>query len=169
MGSARIRSARAGTLGPNPSPQSSQSQQPMQIQATPAPLLPIDPNSSAVDQFIAANRIDHAASVALKNEPPHIQELVLAKGTVSASTNPSASLVARIRVVKEHMNLPPGMQPPMHSMSMAASLNTGLRPNGANERSRSPPTAAPRANVDAASLKDEANKAIEKLGFNQSL
>lgn len=119
---ARIRSARSGTLDPNPRP-------PPQQSLPPPVLVALDPNASEIDMFLAANRIDHSAGMALKNESTPIQEAVMAKGPLGSSTNPSASLMARIRIVKEHgisqpfglpggpPPLPVGMQPPMFAIA----------------------------------------------------
>mmetsp|Transcript_60166 Transcript_60166/g.105403 ORF Transcript_60166/g.105403 Transcript_60166/m.105403 type:complete len:319 (-) Transcript_60166:87-1043(-) len=134
---ARIRAARNGTLA-------------HQFRPLPPPT-PVDPNASNVDQFIAANRIDHAAGMALKNEPPHIQAAVMAKGSLTYSTNPSASLMARIRVAKEPGGLQQG--PPKLPQAVTPGLLT--------------PAAPPIADLSAEALK-AAQKLTEKQNAQQA-
>merc|ERR1719149_490541 len=73
----------------------------------------IDPNSSDIDKFLTANRIDGAGVISLKSESLEVQAAVMAKGPLVNTTNPSASLVAHIRLVKEpgqaNLPLPPGL------------------------------------------------------------
>lgn len=152
---ARIRAARNGTLA-------------HQFRPLPPPT-PVDPNASNVDQFIAANRIDHAAGMALKNEPPHIQAAIMGKGSLTYSTNPSASLMARIRVAKEPGGLqgPPRMQqhqaamppgpflpssPPIadlsaEAMKAAAKLNEKQDQQAQQSQQASPATTPPEPNA----------------------
>merc|ERR1719356_1670408 len=60
----------------------------------------LDPNASELDKFLAVNGIDAAASNALRYERPEIQQTVIAMGNFTTSTNPSASLMARIKNAK---------------------------------------------------------------------
>eukprot|EP00930_Biecheleria_cincta_P020244 TRINITY_DN15268_c0_g1_i1.p1 TRINITY_DN15268_c0_g1~~TRINITY_DN15268_c0_g1_i1.p1 ORF type:complete len:257 (-),score=44.41 TRINITY_DN15268_c0_g1_i1:172-942(-) len=93
-----------------------------QKQSLPSPPV-VDSSANVVDQFIASNRIDHSAGVALKAEPPHIQQAVMARGSLLNSTNPSASLMSRIRQAKDGGGLANGltagsaMQPPPPAVS----------------------------------------------------
>lgn len=115
---ARIRDAKAGKLGPAPTNNNSQGQQ---AQSSPPPLpppQPVDPNASDVDKFLLINRIDQAGAIALKSEPPEVQRLCMSKGTLLNSTNPSASLVARIRLCKEPGAV--GLTPPPPPASLTA-------------------------------------------------
>lgn len=166
---ARIRAARNGTLGPAPL-------QHQQNMPPPAARI-VDPNASEVDQFIAANGIDHAASAALKKEPPHIQNLVLSKGSlVGKTTNPSASLIARIRYTKEkEAGIPqpmmtPGMQPMPQQQPMMQQFNPGTAMAESqiqiaeSQISGGRPSQVQIGNVDDKRLQEEALKAIQGLG-----
>eukprot|EP00747_Dinoflagellata_sp_TGD_P075376 gnl/TRDRNA2_/TRDRNA2_158713_c0_seq1.p1 gnl/TRDRNA2_/TRDRNA2_158713_c0~~gnl/TRDRNA2_/TRDRNA2_158713_c0_seq1.p1 ORF type:complete len:302 (+),score=53.62 gnl/TRDRNA2_/TRDRNA2_158713_c0_seq1:120-1025(+) len=70
----------------------------------PRPILQVgqvlDPNASELDKFLAANGIDQAASNALRAETAEVQKNVMSMGSFATSTNPSASLMARIRTAK---------------------------------------------------------------------
>eukprot|EP00747_Dinoflagellata_sp_TGD_P047974 gnl/TRDRNA2_/TRDRNA2_145335_c0_seq1.p1 gnl/TRDRNA2_/TRDRNA2_145335_c0~~gnl/TRDRNA2_/TRDRNA2_145335_c0_seq1.p1 ORF type:complete len:245 (+),score=43.13 gnl/TRDRNA2_/TRDRNA2_145335_c0_seq1:95-829(+) len=67
----------------------------------PMPAAPLDPgHASELENFLAQNNIDHGARSALAAEKPEIQKMVMGKGNFTKSTNPSASLMARIRHVK---------------------------------------------------------------------
>jgi len=150
---ARIRDAKAGKLGPAPTNARGQ-----QAQSSPPPLpppQPVDPNASDVDKFLLYNRIDQAGAIALKSEPPEVQRLCMSKGTLLNSTNPSASLVARIRLCKE-----PGavaLNPPPPPASLAA-LGDGSVPF-------MPPPMPPTLSLEDRGdfMAAEAQKAIRKL------
>eukprot|EP00971_Amphidinium_carterae_P300837 5977517-Amphidinium_carterae.1 len=60
----------------------------------------MDPQATEVDRFLAEHRVDQAAVAALRSESADVQRAVLAKGPIVNTTNPSASLMARIRNVK---------------------------------------------------------------------
>merc|ERR1719356_248760 len=79
----------------------------------------LDPNASELDKFLAVNGIDAAASNALRYERPEIQQNVISMGNFTTSTNPSASLMARIKNVKnpDFRAGPPRYQGQMHSTS----------------------------------------------------
>eukprot|EP00927_Polykrikos_kofoidii_P065504 TRINITY_DN61253_c0_g1_i1.p1 TRINITY_DN61253_c0_g1~~TRINITY_DN61253_c0_g1_i1.p1 ORF type:complete len:316 (+),score=42.85 TRINITY_DN61253_c0_g1_i1:41-988(+) len=64
------------------------------------PPIPLDPAGSEIDKFLTENGIDQAGIAALKSEPQDIQKAVMAKGALTNNRNASASLVARIRVIK---------------------------------------------------------------------
>lgn len=137
----------------------------------------LDANASELDRFLAENRIDQAGTASLRSESAEVQKAVMARGALVNTTNPSASLMARIRTVK--MNAAQGLQPgqgglnpapgglqagPMPGMPGLPSLPTPPPPNTSSmlalEDSRA--GAAP-GSVIAADLGDEARKAIMKL------
>lgn len=74
-----------------------------------------------VDRFIQDSKVDEAAARALKTQTPDIQWIVIQK-TISFSTNPSASLVGRIRDAKRGVTPggPPGPRPPQPPTTPAA-------------------------------------------------
>lgn len=114
---ARIRDAKRGNLGPNPNSRPS------------APAVAVDPKASEIDQFLMANRVDTAAVASLKSESLDIQRAVMAKGPLTNANNPSASLMARIRIVKEE----PRVQTPFGMMTAGAaggSLFGGMQSGG---------------------------------------
>merc|ERR1712039_1170343 len=88
---------------------------------------PLDPNSSELDKFLADNRVDQAAIASMRCETQEVKNAVMAKGPMVNTTNPSASLMARVRLVKQELQggntismpsstapstLPPAMSPP---------------------------------------------------------
>ena len=98
---ARIRDAKRGVLSGNNSRYGS------------APLLTIDANSSELDRFLVESRIDQAGVASFRSETAEVQRAVMARGPLVNTTNPSASLMARIRTVKQDMaNGGTGMPPP---------------------------------------------------------
>lgn len=153
---ARIRDAKRGLL------------------AVAAPMRPagspsLDPDANELDRFLSENLIDQAGIVALRAESKEIQKAVVAKGGLTRSTNPSASLMARIRNCKsEAFGGPPSSTP-------------STTPNGPPSFSPPPPpppALLPRSTVDSSSfavqspstapigddsLANAALKAIEKL------
>lgn len=54
-----------------------------------------------VAEFIETNGVDYEAAQKLENLPPEMQELVLAAGDVTSSSNPSAAVVVRIKRAKQ--------------------------------------------------------------------
>jgi hypothetical protein len=130
--------------------------------------------SADVNQFLADSKVDEAAIRALQTQTPEVQWEVIRKGAVSFSTNPSASLVGRIRDAKRGVpiggpfgapgggtqsfgqpkpNLP--LQIPVNPMQ-SGGLNTPMP--GANEMMSQ--SAAP---ISQSSLQDAAMAAIAKL------
>jgi len=53
-----------------------------------------------VDKFIAENRLDDRAAQSLRLEPPEVQTVVLERGSLVDSINPSAALMGRIAQAK---------------------------------------------------------------------
>jgi len=53
-----------------------------------------------VDRFIAGNRLDDRAAQSLRMEPPEVQTVVLERGSLADSINPSAALMGRIAQAK---------------------------------------------------------------------
>lgn len=149
---ARIRDAKKGTLGPARTGPSAKPAAPL------PPAQAIDPNASQIDQFLAMNRIDTAGVIAMKNESPDVQMAVMGKGPLSNSTNPSASLVARIRLIKEpgQAGLAPG-QPPPPAGTPALMAPLPGPPMGA-------PPLALQDNGSGGDMNMEAMKAIQKMG-----
>jgi len=86
---ARIRDAKRGVL--QGAGRYGQAAQPVAI---------LDPNASEADKFLAENRIDQAGAASFRGETAEVQKAVMAKGPLVNTTNPSASLMARIRNVK---------------------------------------------------------------------
>jgi len=151
---ARIRDAKKGTLGPARTGSGAKQHMPM------PPVQSVDPNMSEIDKFLTINRIDAAGVIALKAESLDTQIAVMSKGPLINSTNPSASLVSRIRLAKE-----PGAMP-------GAPLIPGLvqgqppPPAGTPALALMPP---PPAIADlSGAMSEEAKKAIEKLGQSQA-
>lgn len=108
----RIRDAKRGTLaGPR--------------YGVPAHAGPPPANASDLDRFLAENRIDQGAVASMKGESPEVQKLVMAKGPLLNTNNPSASLMARIRIVKSELvngstlptPAPPGIVPGFNSLA----------------------------------------------------
>lgn len=64
------------------------------------PVATLDANASEADKFLAENRIDQAGTASFRCETAEVQKAVMAKGPLVNTTNPSASLMARIRNVK---------------------------------------------------------------------
>merc|ERR1712039_427341 len=77
---ARIRDAKRGVLPVAPRPVGSA-------------VASLDPDVSELDRFLSENLIDHAGIVSLRAEAKEIQKIVMAKGPLTRSTNPSASLM----------------------------------------------------------------------------
>jgi len=125
---ARMRDARNGTLLPDPSANRGQA----------GTVVPMDSSTTDVDRFITANGIDASAAIALRSELPDVQRAVMAKGPLSQAANPSASLLARIRMVKE----PGAMLAPVPMP---------------------PPAIPPSAPAGPLDLNDEVLKAVQKL------
>lgn len=94
---ARIRETRRGIQG---GPQGGGAGGGMNRFGGAPPGAPLDVNGSELDRFLAMNQIDHAAINSLRNESPEVQNAVMAKGPLVNTTNNSASLMARIRNVK---------------------------------------------------------------------
>lgn len=166
---ARIRDAKRGVLG-----------QRGNYGGAPAAAA-LDANASAVDKFLVDNQIDQAGVASFRSETPEIQRAVMAKGNFVNTTNPSASLMARIRTVKMDLATGNNMAPP--SAPGAAAPPAGLSPGLAQilglggqqggcpppppggplslEDARPPPAAG--GGIQDGSLDDEARRAIEKL------
>ncbi|CAK0892583.1 unnamed protein product [Prorocentrum cordatum] len=165
---ARMRDARRGTLIPGPS-------------AQPPPVVQVDPNASEVEKFCAMNRIDLNATHALKAESEEVQRAVMARGQLTSARNPSGSLMARIRVVKEAgaAALLPGGQPtaslmgqqPAALMAILGLPQPGAIPSGPVPGQPPPPLAltggatAPAGGAGGISMDvaGEALKAIQKM------
>jgi len=154
---ARIRDAKKGTLGPAPNRQGSGA---VKSHAPMPPVQSVDPNMSEIDKFLTMNRIDAAGVISLKSESFDVQVAVMSKGPLINSTNPSASLVSRIRLAKE-----PGAMP---GMPLAPGLVHGQPPPPAGTPALAlmPP---PPAMTDSGDMSDEAKRAIEKLGQSIAL
>mmetsp|Transcript_70485 Transcript_70485/g.168810 ORF Transcript_70485/g.168810 Transcript_70485/m.168810 type:complete len:289 (-) Transcript_70485:119-985(-) len=113
------------------------------------PSMATDPNANEVDKFLAAHSVDQAAVAALRSEPPDVQKAVLAKGPLVNTTNPSASLMARIRNVKTDVQ------------GLAARIAASTTPNP-------PPPPMSLEGANGNHLNDEALKAIQKLTANMA-
>lgn len=147
---ARIRDAKRGVLSGGPS---------NRYGGVP-PQQNLDPNASALDKFLMENKIDQAGIASLRSEPPDIQLAVMAKGTLLHSTNPSASLMARIRNCRMDQQHPQANFGGLGGNLVAAPALGSLP--------LPPPAPKPMALEDAApaannSINDEALKAIQKL------
>jgi len=59
--------------------------------------------SHEVEHFLAASNIDERAAQTLRNELPHIQRMVIDRGTFDDCSNPSSALVGRIRDAKKQL------------------------------------------------------------------
>mmetsp|Transcript_96666 Transcript_96666/g.298014 ORF Transcript_96666/g.298014 Transcript_96666/m.298014 type:complete len:485 (-) Transcript_96666:123-1577(-) len=57
-----------------------------------------------LDRFIANSSIDSRAMASLRAQEPEVQRAVLDRGELSDCTNPSAALMGRIQVAKDHVN-----------------------------------------------------------------
>lgn len=122
----------------------------------------LDPNSSELDKFLVENRIDQAGISSLRGESKEIQTLVLAKGPLVNTTNPSASLMARIRNIKQDhqagkVAVPPG--PPAGLPAPPPPAPAPVTPAALALEDNRPNTGAVANNQ----LNDEALKAIAKL------
>mmetsp|Transcript_120812 Transcript_120812/g.225875 ORF Transcript_120812/g.225875 Transcript_120812/m.225875 type:complete len:307 (+) Transcript_120812:83-1003(+) len=118
----------------------------------------LDPNSSELDKFLVENRIDQAGISSLRSESKEIQTLVLAKGPLVNTTNPSASLMARIRNIKQDHQAGKIAAPPAGLPALPPPAPAPVMPALALEDNR-PSTGA----VGNNQLNDEALKAIAKL------
>lgn len=63
-------------------------------------VVPLGPDATEADRFLVENRIDQAGAASFRSETAEVQKAVMAKGPLVNTTNPSASLMARIRTVK---------------------------------------------------------------------
>jgi len=129
--------------------------------------MPLDPNASELDKFLAENRIDQAGIISLRSEPPEVQKAVMSRGPLLNSTNPSASLMARIRYVKQEAQLGGGALTSLGSQPPRALEAPPLAPPppapfALDDQQRSG-AAATVAKVDDGHLAGEALKAIQKL------
>lgn len=126
----------------------------------------LDPNTSELDKFLVDNRIDQAGISSLRNEAKEIQTLVMAKGPLVNTTNTSASLMARIRNIKQDYQAgkiaAPGQSQPQAPAGLPALPPpvppAPVQPSLALEDSRSA-----EKSVGDSQLNDEALKAIAKL------
>lgn len=66
------------------------------------PLSSLDPAASETERFLATNLIDQAGAASFRSEMLEVQKAVMAKGPLVNTSNPSASLMARIRTVKQN-------------------------------------------------------------------
>lgn len=171
---ARIRDAKRGLLGGS-----------ARYGTVAQPLATLDPNASEADKFLAENRIDQAGAASFRSESRDVQAAVMAKGPLINSTNPSASLMARIRTVRDNVRLgtpmpgvgvgaapagTPALMPPVVGQPMTQPLTQLMgqtqptQPALALEDGR-PADAAPAAGATQPSLNlaGEAMKAISKL------
>lgn len=156
---ARIRDAKRGILGDRG-----------RYGGAPAPST-LDPNASELDKFLAENRIDQAGIASIRCESREVQRAVMARGPLVNTTNPSASLMARIRTVKQEpqggaggaggagMGTGAGAGIPSLAALMAAETFPQL-PALALEDSR--PGGA-QTNIASSALNEEALRAIQKL------
>eukprot|EP00401_Gymnodinium_catenatum_P056807 CAMPEP_0117605282 /NCGR_PEP_ID=MMETSP0784-20121206/79115_1 /TAXON_ID=39447 /ORGANISM="" /LENGTH=192 /DNA_ID=CAMNT_0005408325 /DNA_START=24 /DNA_END=602 /DNA_ORIENTATION=+ len=127
----------------------------------------LDPSKSELDRFLSENRIDQAGIASLRCEPVDIQKAVMAKGPLVNTNNPSASLMARIRMVKMDRESGMGMFAPGGTMPGAlgaAPVQVAAAPNPALALEDSRHSA--NVSIDNSSLNDEAFKAIQKLSAN---
>jgi len=153
---ARIRDAKKGILGPaqtGPAARSQPQMPPVQVS--------VDPNMSEIDKFLTINRIDAAGVISLKSESLDVQIAVMSKGPLVNSTNPSASLVSRIRLAKE-----PGAMP---GMPLVPGLVSGQPPPPAGTPALAimpPPPAI--TDTSFGDMSADVQKAIQKLGQSQA-
>lgn len=157
---ARIRDAKKGTLGPARTGTGAVVKQ----QVPMAPVQTVDPNMSEIDKFLTMNRIDAAGVISLKSESLDVQQVVMSKGPLINSTNPSASLVSRIRLAKE-----PGAMPGMPGMPLAPGLVPGQPPPPAGTPALAIMPPPPAFTDTTSDMSDEAKRAIEKLGQSIAL
>lgn len=156
---ARIRDAKRGILSGN------------QGRFAPVPpVAPMDPNATETERFLAENRIDVAGAASLRAEPLDIQKLVMSKGPLTNSTNPSASLMARIRNVKANLQqggglpgmggpLPPGQVPLMSGLVTGG----GGPPPPPGPPPGPPPLQLEDGNPDAKRQRTEENPSIQAV------
>mmetsp|Transcript_95877 Transcript_95877/g.249910 ORF Transcript_95877/g.249910 Transcript_95877/m.249910 type:complete len:313 (+) Transcript_95877:106-1044(+) len=94
-------------------------------------LAALDPNASEAERFLAENKIDQSGAASFRSEAMEVQKFCMAKGPLVNSTNPSASLMARIRTVKmniqqqANMGLQPGMLPAAGMPALFGSVTGG--------------------------------------------
>merc|ERR1711972_624561 len=66
-----------------------------------------------VDTFILENGLDERAGAALRDCTPEVQAAVMAEGDLNGTTNPSGSLMGRLRKAQSGQNRrPSGLIPP---------------------------------------------------------
>lgn len=127
------------------------------------------PDANELDKFCADNRVDQAAVASMRCETQEVRTAVMARGPLVNTTNPSASLMARIRTVKQEgqsgaNTSTPGLVPPAPPMSLtsliAASSMPGVMPPA-------PPLALPAPPLADGALNGEALRAIQKLSAQQ--
>jgi len=134
------------------------------------PAAPLDANASEADKFLSENRIDQAGAASFRCETAEVQKAVMAKGPLVNTTNPSASLMARIRNVKVNAQ---NAQNSALSLGMGGAGNTagvlsaqqplaGLVSGGGQTLAASPPLALEDGR-SAVTMDDEVQKAIGKL------
>lgn len=147
---ARIRDAKRGVLTGGPS----------RYGGVPPPQN-LDPNASELDKFLMENRIDQAGIASLRSEPIDVQKAVMAKGPLVHSTNPSASLMARIRNCRMDQQ-----QQNLATMNAGMAAVPGLPP-APKPLSLEDNRPSPGLTIDS-SINDEALKAIQKLSAAQA-
>merc|ERR1712203_647648 len=54
-------------------------------------------DNADVEAFIQSNPIDQRAADALREESPEVQQIVLSRGSIAETRNPSSALMCRIR------------------------------------------------------------------------
>mmetsp|Transcript_59964 Transcript_59964/g.118948 ORF Transcript_59964/g.118948 Transcript_59964/m.118948 type:complete len:259 (+) Transcript_59964:36-812(+) len=141
---ARIRDAKRGVLSASG-----------RYGGTPPPNT-LDPTTNELDRFLTDNRIDQAGVASMRSEPLEVQKAVMARGPLVNTTNPSASLMARIRTVKLDAACI-GMH---GAVTAAASLAIphSHHPLALDDKRRS-------SSIDNDHINDEAQKAIRKLNM----
>lgn len=144
---ARIRDAKRGTLGGTG-----------RYGGLPPPMT-LDPNTNELDKFLADNRIDQAGVASIRSEPIDVQKAVMARGPLINTTNPSASLMARIRTVKTEAQ---GAAMGMHGLGAAPAPTGGAEPPQ-QSLALSIEDRRPSSGIDKRQFDDEARKAIQKL------
>jgi len=146
---ARIRDAKRGAFGGG-----------QRFGSAAQPLAMLDPNASEADKFLAANQIDQAGVASFRGESREIQALVIAKGTLINSTNPSASLMARIRNVK--LNAQAAVSG-LGGCMAAPGQQPALGPSLSGVPSTPAPAAPAPLSLEDKQLQNEALKAIQAL------
>lgn len=134
------------------------------------PVAMLDPNASEADKFLAENRIDQAGAASFRCETAEVQKAVMAKGPLVNTTNPSASLMARIRNVKVNaqnaqnsaLGLGTTVGGAVAGVLGAQQPLVGLVSGGGPTPTTSTPLALEDGG-DNAAIEDEVQKAIGKL------